>query len=259
MIAETFVRVDGTGEPLILVHGVGLDHTMWDPVMDLLTTKRMVVRYDLLGHGDSHDPPGERTLEDFVGQAVAVINAIDVDRSDIAGLSLGALIVAGLAARHPDRVDDIALLNCVFDRSQGNLDAGAERLAGVESEGMSAMVQSALDRWFTDLWRTEHPEAVDRLVEVLERNDSAAYAKAYRVFLEGDPLMPDAAAAIAARTLVMTGELDVGSTPSMTRALAAAIPNSTARVLDSLHHVPPIEAPRTFAGALLDFFEPEGQ
>jgi len=259
MIAETFVRVDGTGEPLVLVHGVGLDHTMWDPVMDLLTSTRMVVRYDLLGHGDSHDPAGERTLDDFVGQAVAVINAIDVDDADVAGLSIGALIVGALASRHPDRVRDVALLNSVFDRDQAGVEAAAERLAGVERAGMSAMVPSALERWFTDLWRTEHPEAVDRLVAVLESNDVDAYAKAYRVFLEGDPLMPSAAAAISARTLVMTGELDSGSTPAMTEALASAIPNATSRVLRSLHHLPPIEAPRTFSGALLDFFDPEGQ
>ncbi len=258
MIAETFVRVDGTGEPLLLVHGVGLDHTMWDPVMDLLAARRMVVRYDLLGHGDSHDPPGPRTLEDFVGQAVAVINAIDVDETDVAGLSIGALIVGALASRHPDRVKDVALLNSVFERSQQSIDAAAGRLAGVKRRGMSAMVASALDRWFTDLWRTEHPEAVERLVRVLESNDVDAYAKAYRVFLEGDPQMPAAASAIEAETLVMTGELDTGSTPSMTRALAAAIPNGTARVLESLHHLPPIEAPRTFAGALLEFFDPEG-
>jgi pimeloyl-ACP methyl ester carboxylesterase len=258
VIAESFVRVDGTGEPLLLVHGLGLDHTMWDPVMDMLTTHRMVVRYDLLGHGDSHDPPGPRTLDDFVGQAIAVINAIDVDKTDIAGLSIGALIVGAVASRHPDRVGKVALLNSVFDRSEDDLGDARQSLTHVEAHGMGSMVQSALDRWFTGIWQTEHPEAVSALATVLLDNDVSAYAKAYEVFIAGDPEMPGAAASIAAETLVMTGELDVGSTVDMTHALAAVIPNATARILPSVRHIPPVEAPRSFSAALLDFFEPDG-
>ena len=62
MSADGFVRLDGresgSRPPLVLVHGVGLDHTMWDLVVDDLAADRLVIRYDLLGHGRSPDPPG---------------------------------------------------------------------------------------------------------------------------------------------------------------------------------------------------------
>ena len=83
------------------------------------------------------------------------------------------------------------------------------------------------------------------------------YLKAYRVFIAGDPLMPEGATAVTATTLAMTGELDSGSTPDMSRALATAVPGGQVRILAGLHHLPPVEAPSTFAGALSEFLDRE--
>ncbi|MDP6867819.1 MAG: alpha/beta hydrolase, partial [Acidimicrobiales bacterium] len=83
----------------------------------------------------------------------------------------------------------------------------------------------------------------------------SAYLKAYRVFVDGDPMMPGAAGAITASTLVMTGELDPGSTPAMSRDIASVVPRGRSRILSGLRHVPPIEAPGECVDALLEFLD----
>ena len=257
MNSETFVTVDGEGPPLVLVHGVGLDHTMWDRALDSLSAFRRVIRYDLLGHGQTPDSPGPRTLEDFVVQLLAVLDAHRLDRADVAGLSLGGMVALAAAARQPGRFDRLALLNTVFERSPEQVETALRRMAIAESEGMAAVADLAVDRWFSTQWQAEHPAQVDQVRRRLADTDPVGYLKAYRVFIAGDPLMPEGATAVTAVTLAMTGELDPGSTPAMSRALATAVTGGQVRILAGLHHLPPVEEPSTFASALLEFFDRE--
>jgi pimeloyl-ACP methyl ester carboxylesterase len=257
--AGGFVRLDGgdsgSRPPLVLVHGVGLDHTMWDLVVGGLAADRLVIRYDLLGHGRSTDPPAERSLDDFVDQCLAVVEAHTGSVPDVAGHSLGGMIALGLAARHPGRLGRLALLNTVFDRTPAEVHGARERLALAGADGLGPIADLAVDRWFDEAWQEVHPEMVASVRNRLASNDPAGYLEAYRVFVDGDPLMPAGAAGVTATTLALTGELDPGSTPAMGDALAAAIPDCSARVLPGLHHLPPVEAPAEFVAALLDFLD----
>ena len=253
----TFVRAEGEGRPLVLIHGVGLDHGMWGQVMGYLTDSRRVIRYDLIGHGRTPDQPGLRSIRDFVAQLVGVLDSCGLESPDIAGLSLGGLITMGMAARHPDRVGRIALLNTAFRRNAEQQASIRRRLALAREEGLATMADMAVDRWFTAAWQAEHPEQVEAVRQRLTGNDPDSYLKAYQVFVDGDPGMPEGAALIDAPMLAMTGELDPGSTPAMSVAMAGEIPNGQARILIGLHHLPPIEAPRTFAESLLDFLDQE--
>ena len=259
MSVEGFVRLDGRDSgsrpPLVLVHGVGLDHTMWDLVVDELAADRLVVRYDLLGHGRSPDPPGERSIDQLVEQCLAVVEAHAGPAPDLAGHSLGGLIALGLASRYPGRLRRLALLNTVFDRTTAEVEGARERLALAGAEGLGSVADLAVDRWFDSAWQEDHPDLVAGVKARLAGNDPAGYLKAYRVFVEGDPLMPAGASLVTARSLALTGELDPGSTPAMGNALAGAIPDCRARVLPGLHHLPPVEAPAEFVAALLDFLD----
>ena len=122
----TLGRVAGAGPPLVLIHGVGLDHTMWDPVVEILAQQHLVLRYDLLGHGSSDDPPGPRRLDDFVDQLLEVLDSYGIDTSDVVGLSFGGLIALITAARHPNRVRRAVLVSTVFGRSESQLDRGSD-------------------------------------------------------------------------------------------------------------------------------------
>ena len=259
MISDTHLRVEGGGSaaPLVLLHGVGLDLTMWDGVVDALAADRKVVRYDLLGHGHSADPPGERSIADFLVQLLEVVDTVGLGPPDIAGLSMGGMISLAAAARHPSAFRRVALLNTVFCRTPEQVAGSRERLAMAAADGMGAVADLAIDRWFSADWQATHPGDTAVVREHIQGNDLAAYLKAYRVFVEGDPLMPEGAANVTAPTLAMTGELDPGSTPAMSHALAEAVPHGQAVVLAGLHHLPPIEAPGAFLRPFLDFLDQE--
>lgn len=254
---STFARVDGDGPPLVLIHGVGLDHAMWDPVVGVLAQKHRILRYDILGHGSSDDPPGPRKLDDFVDQLVEVLDFHDVETTDVVGLSLGGLIALMTAARHPNRVRSAVLVSTVFGRSGSQLAGVRQRLELAEKEGLGPVADLAIERWFTPQWRASHPAETDAVRQRLLTTDHAGYLKAYRQFLDADDLAAALAPDIEAPTLVLAGERDTGSTPEMAVALADAIPGGEARIMPGVHHLAPIEEPTQFVNILLEFLNQE--
>ena len=120
---------------------------------------------------------------------------------------------------------------------------------------MGSVADLAVDRWFDAGWQATHPDRVDAVRNRLLSNNLEAYLKAYRAFVEGDPLKPGEACSVTTHTLAVTGELDPGSTPAMTSALAVALEDCRAVILPGLHHIPPIEDPTAFVAVLRSFLE----
>ena len=257
MSGQTYIRMEGQGPPLLLIHGVGLDHTMWDPAMEQLQDERTVIRYDLLGHGQTSGSGGPVTIEDFVRQAREVAAVAEGEKLDVAGLSLGGSIALALALRQPELVRRVALLNTVFERSAEQHSAQQQRLELCRQDGMAVVAQLAMDRWFTPAWQEANPKLAAKISARLRTNDHDGYLAAYQCFLDGDPLVPDGLSRVSAPTLVMTGALDAGSTPQMSEALAAALPYGEAQILPDLHHLPLWEDPFLFTTSLLIFLNKE--
>ena len=253
----TLGRVAGAGPPLVLIHGVGLDHTMWDPVVEVLAQQHQVLRYDLLGHGSSDDPPGPRRLDDFVDQLLEVLDFHQIEISDVVGLSLGGLVALMTAARHPNRVRRAVLVSTVFGRSESQLTGVRQRLELAENEGLEPVADLAIERWFTPQWLVSHPAEAESVRQRLLTTDHVGYLKAYRLFAEADDLAAASAPDIEAPTLVLAGERDSGSTPEMAVALADAIPGGEARIMPGVHHLAPIEEPKLFSNALMEFLNQE--
>ena len=271
VVDGTNLRSDGpTGTdgaarpPLVLVHGVGLDLHLWDLVVDVLAVDRLVVRYDLFGHGRSDDPPGPRSIDDFVSQCLGVLTAATAEdpagrTPDLAGLSLGGMVALAVGARHPETLGRLVAMNAVFDRTADQVEGPRARLALTAAEGMAPVADLAIARWFTIDWQAEHPDRMAAVDERIRTTDLDGYLKAYGLFVEGDPEMPAAAVRITAPTLALTGERDSGSTPSMSRAIASAVVDGRYRVLSGIGHLPPIEAPESWSAALLEFLDRPNQ
>lgn len=225
---------------------------MWDAVVPALSADCRVVRLDLLGHGGAEDPAGERVLGDFVEQLHGVIDLLD-EPVDLVGSSLGALISFAFTATHPQSVRSLVVSNMVFGRTGNEQSAVDARLALAEDQGMSAIADLAIDRWFDASWQSAHPDVVAAIRTRLSTTDLTAYLKAYRVFVSTDARAAGYAEQITCPTLAMTGELDPASTPAMTSAIAEAVAAGQAEVLVGLHHLPSVEAPERFVDSLNAF------
>jgi pimeloyl-ACP methyl ester carboxylesterase len=246
-------RRTGRGEPLILLHGVGLDHTLWDDLAPLLEPDFDVLRYDLLGHGAAPALRGPADIQDFIAQLDAELDRAGWQQATVLGYSMGGLIAGAYAAAHPERVSRLVLLNTVFRRTDEEAAAVRARLDAAATQDPEAAAKVSLTRWFTPAFQAARPARVAQIEQRLLGNDRQSFLSAYALFALGDPLLAQAAPDIACPVLVMTGEHDVGSNPRMTRDLARALPRACARVAPGQRHMLPVEEPGTVAAALRSF------
>lgn len=247
------LRRSGRGEPLVLLHGVGLDHTLWDDLAPLLEPDFDVLRYDLLGHGAAPSIGATADIQDYIAQLDAELDQAGWRSANVLGYSMGGLIAGAYAAARPLRVKRLVLLSTVFRRTPDEAAAVLARLESAATQDTQAAARISLARWFTPEFQALRPERVARIGQRLLDNDRANFLAAYALFANGDPILARAAPDIACPVLAMTGEQDVGSTPRMTRELTQALSNARASVTPGQRHMLPVEEPAAVAAALQRF------
>ena len=242
----------GSGPPVVLVHGLGGNLQKWDDIVPVLERRFTVLRYDLRGHGSSHNPPGPWTLDDFIADLEEIIDARGLTQISLAGFSLGGLISQGLTLKRPQLVKKLVILSAVADRTEAERQKVIERVRNLENGDLDTNIDLALERWFSPRFREQHPERVRARLETLKSNDPGGYLNAYRVFGLGD-LGPELHR-ITCPTLVATGEDDPGSNPRMARFMHEQIAGSRLAILTGLRHSILVEAPGRVAQLLEEFF-----
>lgn len=245
---------EGDGaRPVILIHGVGADLNSWDAVAARLHGGFRVIRMDLRGHGRSGPIAGPHDIGHFVADVLDTMDACGVDKADIAGFSLGGMIAQGLALDHGTRVDRLAVISAVAGRTAEERAKVQGRLALLRSQGIDAIIGAAEDRWFTAEFRAANPDRVAQRMKQLRANDTESYKSAYTVFSTSD--FGDRLHLIRHKTLVVTGEHDIGSNTRMARFMREAIPGSGLHILPRLRHSVLVEAPDLVADLLLAFLK----
>jgi pimeloyl-ACP methyl ester carboxylesterase len=234
-----------------LVHGVGARLESWDEVVARLAPRFRVIRLDLRGHGRSGPIEGACTLDDFAHDVRHVWKELRVDKSHVAGFSLGGLIAQSLALSDPQRIEKLIILSAVAGRTEDERAKVVHRLKLVQSKGIESVLGMAEERWFTPEFRAAHPEKVATRLRELRENDPRSYAAAYTVFATGD--LGERLHEIRNPTLVATGENDVGSNVRMARMMHERIRGSTLRILPRLRHSVLVEAPDQVAQLFLEF------
>ena len=146
---EVSYRVEGSGPPLYLVHGIGARKTTWDTLIGGLRDRFTCVSYDLRGHGDSPVPPAPYSLDDLVADLEALRARLGHDRIHVTGHSLGGMIGPAYARAFPDRCRSVALLSTAAGRSDE--DRAKLRAVGeaMETRGIAETLPTFVDRWLS--------------------------------------------------------------------------------------------------------------
>jgi pimeloyl-ACP methyl ester carboxylesterase len=235
-----------TGPTMVLLHGVGLDHTMWEPATALLEDRFEVRALDLPGHGSRPPAPAGTTLADLAGDIVEQIPR----GSHLVGFSLGALVAQHLAVHRPDLVATLTSVSSVCRRTPDERAAVLGRLRSAEDD-FPASAAASVERWYAG---TDVPEEwVRRTEATLLANDPASFLACYQVFATGDEEVAPLLGQITAPSLAVTGADDPGSTPEMTHRLAEALPSCRAVVVPDARHMLPVQRPRELADCLTAF------
>lgn len=231
--ATVACRAKGAGEPLVLLHGVGMQSAAWGPQLDALHPDYRVIAVDLPGHGGSDPLPQGSALPAFVAWLNDVVSTSDLGPVNLAGHSMGALIAAGYAVTHPDMTRRVALLNGVYRRDDTASAAVVARAAEIARGKVD--IQTPLARWFGS--STSDVKARGQVSDWLNAVDLAAYGTAYSAFAGGDKIYADELSHIACPFLALTGDGDHNSTPHMSRAMAAQARNGEAVVIEGHRHM----------------------
>jgi (E)-2-((N-methylformamido)methylene)succinate hydrolase len=249
---ETHYSVAGSGQPVLLIHGVGARQEVWESIAATMSRNFMVVRYDLRGHGNSSKVPGPYTLDMFAKDATDLLDHLGVVRAHMAGHSLGGAIAITFASRYPQRVERLAVLSAAAGRTEEERRKVMERAVLIASGVPGGHFRNSLSRWFTDEFRAANPAVIEQYEARNKANDPACYAAAYTTLATSE-VAPELQR-ITSPTLVVTGEHDLGSNPRMARFIHDGIAGSELRILPRLRHSILVEAPDTVAGLLEPFF-----
>ncbi len=248
-------QVDGPSEApaLLLSNSLGTTDALWDRVLASFRTRFRVIRYDTRGHGRSAVTPGPYSLATLGADAVAVLDAAGIGRAHCCGVSLGGLTGMWLGIHAPHRIDRLVLANT--GALVGTAEIWNRRIAVVETEGMTAIVPSLLERWFTPEFRAGNPSTVAMFSRMLAGIPPVGYVGAAAAVRDAD--LREQIAAIRAPTLVVVGTRDPATPPALGELIRDRITGARLVGLDAAH-LSNVEQPAAFATAVTDFlFDPE--
>ncbi|MHC5560770.1 alpha/beta fold hydrolase [Kocuria sp. U4B] len=237
--------------PIVLLHGVGLDHTMWDPLRAELAriTDRPVVALDLPGHGKRPPLTDAVSLTELAEDVAARLPG----RAHLVGFSLGALIAQHLARYHPELVATLSNVSSVCRRTPEEAASVQRRLESARTD-FPGSVEASIHRWYPAGSGVDQDTVAGTRTTLLA-NSVESYLHAYEVFATADAEIGAELGRITVPSLAVTGELDPGSTAEMTGRLASAVPGAQAVVVPGARHMLPVEQPGELARTIHHFIE----
>jgi 3-oxoadipate enol-lactonase len=234
---------------LVLAPSLGATLEMWEPQVAALSEQVRLVRCDTRGHGRSAVPPGPYTLADLGGDLVELLDALELERASVCGISLGGMTAIWLGAHAPERMERLVL--CCTAAYLPTPEVFAERAAAVRAAGSPEVVaDGVVARWLTPAHAAADPALRDRLRAMIATTPAEGYASCCDAVAGLDER--SALPSIAAPTLVIGGAEDPSIPPEHQRAIAEAIPGARLEILDGAAHLANLAAPHAFNALVLD-------
>jgi len=246
------VHIDGPADaPVILFsNSLGTDLRMWDTQVPAFSGRFRVVRYDARGQGSSETPTGPYSIEELGGDALAVLDALEIERAHVCGVSMGGMVALWLAAGHPQRVGRAVYANTAA--KIGTDEMWDARIEAVRAGGMGAIRDMVLGRFFTESFRRD-PEVIRPTSETFEVASPEGYVDLCSAIRDAG--LRDLVGSIRVPSLVVAGAHDVATPPSEAAWLHHEIPESELVVIDDAAHLSNVEQPDRFNQVVLDFLD----
>ena len=232
---------------LVLSHSLACSARMWDPQIEAFKDRYRILAYDMRGHGSSAAPAGPYTLDMLAGDVIALMKHAGIAKASFIGLSIGGMIGQTLALSQPELFERMVLADTGHAQNAEALGQWEERIRIAESQGMQALVESTMGRWFTESFRNT-PEA-KKIAALIAATPVAGYVGCGRAImkLSTTARLKD----IALPVLAITGAQDA-SAPG-TRYIGENVPGARLVVIPQAAHIANVEQPAAFNLALRDF------
>ncbi len=256
---KTNYKIEGTPNSPVLVfsNSLGADLGMWDEVVPLLLPFFRVLRYDTRGHGGSVETNVGRvlnpsdvalTIADLGQDVIDLLDFLKIETAHFCGLSMGGLIGQWLGIHHPNRLKKLVIANTAA--KIGNDERWNSRIETIQKNGMAAITDETLERWFTENFRKNNPKRVAEMKSMFLRSDILGYSNCCAAIRDAD--FRENLSQIPVETLVITCDEDPVTNVEQAEFLAKNIPNSSLKILPA-RHLSGTELPEEFGETLLDF------
>ncbi len=248
------VEVDGEGDAVVLVHGLGGTSNTFTPQTPRLASRFRTVRPDLPGSGRS-PLTGPLSIEGLVGALARLCARLGIERAHFVGHSLGTIVCQHLALAHPGLVRSLALVGPLLAPPDAGRQGIRDRASRARAEGMQGIADAVCQAALSADTRGNHPIRVTLVREMLMRQDPEGYAATCEALASAQAAD---VARIACPTLLVTGDEDAIAPAGGARAMAERIPGARVVVLPKCGHWTTFERWREVTDALLEFFTRRG-
>jgi len=233
---------------LMFSNSLGTNISMWDRQMPVLARDFRILRYDTRGHGQSSASPGPYTIDQLARDVLAILDHLGIEQIRFCGLSMGGMIGMSLALEAPRRLGKLVL--CSTAAKIGSAEQWNTRIDTVRKQGMQAVVDGVLERWFTPGFRAGSPWMIESTRQMLLTTPVEGYTGCCAAIRDAD--LGDAISRIQAPTLILTGTHDPVAPPSDGHFMEQRIPGAQYRELPAAH-LSNIEAGEAFTMELSNF------
>ena len=245
---------DAGGVPLVLLHGMWCDRTLFRAVAGELARGRTVVVPDLRAHGEAAGAPAGWGVRDLGADLAALLDALGMPRADLLGFSLGGMVILPFVLGAPGRARALALVSTTAEAEGAVRHAEMRLLAGIlRRVGASpALLEPAAGYMFSAAFRRQQPGAIREWLTRVEAMTGEDLAQATEA-VAGRPDLSDRLAEVRHPALVVAGSADTTLPPAQSERLAAALPRGRYVSLEDAGHGLPLERPHELAALVGDF------
>ena len=247
------VEDGGRGPALVFAHCLGGSRAVWAAQQAFFCKLYRCISYDLRGQGESPLGAAPLSMEEHAREALALMDALGIERAVFVGISMGGMVGQHLALAAPGRIAGLVLADTAGGFDEAGRAAWADRIAQIRRDGLPPLVDMMMGRWFTDAFRRRHPEIVGPVAARFASTEPEGYIANCAAIRDHD--CRDRLSEIRCPTLVVCGEHDPSTPLPLSQALAAGIPGARLVVMPGLHHLPCIEGPEAFNALLSGFLE----
>ena len=249
------IKYDGTGDLLILLHGIGGNKDNWDLNFSILSKHFLCVAWDTRGYGESEDYKGDLLFDDVINDLLTIYKYFDKKKAHIIGLSMGGQIACLFYEKHPEKVTSMVLCDTHF--GLGNLQKDEidkfinsrkkPLLEGLQPKDIALPVTKSL------VANLNNEAAIEELVSSMSKLHKESYLKTIEASMSTfhDHIFPK----IDVPTLILVGEKDTLTPPSMAFEIHKLIKNSKFSIIEEAGHLINIENPKAFNYKVLQFLK----
>lgn len=242
----------GTGLPVVFVHAFPLNRTMWEPQLSALVGDCRCISIDMRGFGESTAAP-PYSMDRYADDVAGVLDALQIQRAVIVGLSMGGYVAFAMWRRHRDRIRGLVLADTRAGADTIEIVGRRRELIEIaETQGSTAVANRQIAGLVGMTTRDKRPDIYDAVHRMIAESTIDGITGALEAMIQR-PDSSETCATIDVPTLIVVGDEDVPTPVAEARTLASLIPGSRLEILTQAGHVSNVERPAAFNTVVSEF------